>query len=148
MTEIKTNMVNMDDAVARLDALAGNIKTGIKKGITKATTETMRAVSDYLSGPKGSPGDYPVPVVTGHLRGRLDFVPPGQSKRSDGLTFNAKEFEGVVFNSARYADVIKDGTHSSGKYGPRDYMGDGVDAFGGSARVVDYLLREIQAIEG
>lgn len=144
--EIKSNADNMDEVIRYLDTLAANLKVAFKKGITKTTIGVHRSVMDYLSGAKGSPGDYPVPVVTGNLRRLLDFLPPGQSKQAGGVAFKAGEFSGVVYNSARYADVIRHGTHSAGKHGPRDYMWDGLKAFGGSARVADYLLQEINTV--
>lgn len=144
--EIKSSAENTDEVIRYLDTLAANLKVAFKKGITKSTIGVHRSVMDHLSGAKGSPGDFPVPVITGNLRRLLDFLPPGQSKQAGGVSFTAGEFAGVVYDSARYADVIRHGTHSSRKHGPRDYMWDGLKAFGGSARVAEYLLQEINTV--
>ncbi len=144
--EIKGSADNADEVIRYLDTLATNLKVAFKKGITKSTMKVHGSVMNYLSGAKGSPGDYPVPIRTNHLRGALAFLPPGQSKQAGGVSFKAGEFSGVVYNSARYADVIRNGTHSSSKHGPRDYMEDGLKAFGGSARVAEYLLQEINTV--
>ena len=144
--EIKGSADNADEVIRYLDSLVANLKVAFKKGITKSTIGVHRSAMDYLSGAKGSPGDYPVPVITGNLRRLLDFLPPGQSKQAGGVSFKAEEFSGVVYNSARYADVIRNGTHSSSKHDPRDYMEDGLKAFGGSARAAEYLLQEINTV--
>lgn len=72
----------------------------------------------------GRPGSYPVPVLTGHLRRSEDYVPPGKSKSTDAFTFRAGRLEAILYNSARYASVIHDGTHSSTKFGRRPFMDD------------------------
>ena len=128
--------------------LAASVPQAIAAGLFRAAMGVHREAFAKLSGPglaeSGVPGGaYPVPVRTGWLRRMLDFVPPGASKSSGGLTFTAGALEAIVYNAAAYASVIHEGTHSSSKHGKRPFLTDGLQAFG-DAKIKDIMEDEIQ----
>jgi hypothetical protein len=89
-------------------------------------------------------GAYPVPVRRGNLRRLLDYVEPGETKTvADGSTSTAAPDEAVVYDSAEYARVIREGTGSSAKFGPRDYLTDGLERFNQGDRIVKIIEEEI-----
>ncbi len=153
-----------------LDRLAVMIPTAIKRALTRIATGSHRESHALLSGPGGAgkevrrdyvgftkksgedvifrsfegAGGYPVPVRSGLLRDSLDFLFPGQSKTAGkALTFTAGPDEAVIYDSAEYARVIREGTGSSSKYGPRDYLTDGFEKFNTGARAVRIVEEEI-----
>ncbi len=83
-------------------------------------------------------GGYPVPVRTGNLRGRLDFLFPGESKEG----FAAAANEGIVFDSAEYAATIHEGKGSSAKFGRRPFITDGLEDFDHGGRIVEIAGEE------
>ena len=105
------------EAIANLQGPRRGLKT------KKAKSGRKRAVA----GKPELAGASPVPRVSGNLLRLLDRVKPGRSKSSNGLTFKAGYLEGIIFNSAEYADVIHSGTGSSKRYGPRPYITDAVE---------------------
>lgn len=113
-----------------------NIKT------RKRTRTKMRGVTDQLG---AAPGSYPpVPVVTGHLRRYLNFIKPGESKSDNGYSFSAGPLEAIVYNSARYASVISEGTYSSEKYGPRPFDTDAVKNYDQGGHIAAIIDEEVQ----
>lgn len=91
------------------------------------------------------PGSYPVPVLTGHLRRSLYFLPPGKSKTNeDGVMVTAGENEVVVSNSAIYAGVIHEGRWTSKDFGPRKFLEDGLERFNQGDQISQIFTEEIQ----
>lgn len=144
MLDLKVTIEGDKVLIAGLQRLQKEIPNVIRGAIFKVAQEIHREASENLKGPgrksvrkrtraRGQfdllgarPGSYPVPVLTGHLRRSLDFVKPGESKTSNGITFRAGKFEAIVYNSAEYANVIHEGKLSSAKYGRRPYLDDAV----------------------
>lgn len=82
------------------------------------------------------PGSYPpVPSITGHLRGSLSLLEPGERKGS----ISAAKHEVIILNSAAYADVVHDGRGSSRKYGKRPFFSDAIKTYG-----FDRIVRNIE----
>jgi len=113
---------------------------GPSRGFTKKSGETVN-FKPQLSGA----GAYPVPVRTANLKRLLDFVDPGQSKFSNGVTFVAGPNEAVLYDSAEYAMTIHQGTGSSEKFGRRPYVEDALKAFNQGAGIVKAVEQEIAA---
>lgn len=90
-------------------------------------------------------GGYPVPVRTGNLKRLLNFVDPGQTKGTGGVSFTAGPLEAVVYDSAEYASVIRFGTGSSAKFGPRDYLTDAFDKFNQFGGVGNGVMHVIES---
>lgn len=84
-------------------------------------------------------GGYPVPVRTNNLRSHLDWLMPGQSKGD----IHAGPNELIIFDSAEYARVISEGTGSSEKFGPREFLMDGFNTFNQGEKAVGILEEEI-----
>ena len=102
------------------------------------------------------PGSYPVPIITGHLRGRLAFVEPGETKSAGGvinynvngtkikkndpaLSVHATEDEVIIFDSAVYANRIHE---------TRPFIQDGFHRYGGVDQVVQDIEDELQPLFG
>lgn len=119
--------------VAKKKALTGPIRGS--RGFTKKSGEQVG-----FSVMQGA-GAYPVPVRTGNLRRLLDWLQPGASK--DG--FSAGPMEVIIYDSALYASVIRDGTGSSAKFGKRDFLTDAFNQFNAGAGVAGTIEQEIQA---
>ncbi|MDA8104672.1 MAG: hypothetical protein M0Z71_04765 [Nitrospiraceae bacterium] len=115
----------------------------ITRGLSRIGKGVFRTAFEWLSGTATPAGAYPVPVVTGHLRRLLDWLFPGQSKSSNGLSFTAGPDETVIYDSAEYARTIREGRGSSAKYGPRDYLTDAFEKFNESERAKEILEEEI-----
>ncbi|MEW6115660.1 MAG: hypothetical protein AB1553_02010 [Nitrospirota bacterium] len=92
----------------------------------------------------GRPGSYPVPVLMGNLRNKLNWLRPGASKTADGVTFRAGQHEVINYNSAEYADTIHEGKGSSEKYGKRQYLTDALAKFNSSDGVEKTMDNEVQ----
>lgn len=115
------------ETMARLKALPSDLRAVIiPKALTDASAEIHAGIMDNLSGSQSntglganmrseSPGSYPVPVVTGHLRRSQRRNLPGKS----GLTNEQVAF----FNTAQYSAVIHDGLRGNS---PRAFIDDAV----------------------
>ncbi len=122
---------------------AAEMPAAIRRGLTTAAIGVHGQTFDKLSGAKGPAGEYPVPVVTGHLRRLLDWLKPGASKSGEAGTFSAGEMSTVVFDSASYAFAIHEGKGSSTKFGARPFLSDGFDQFNEGDKIVSILNDEI-----
>lgn len=142
------------DADRRLLRFSAKIPGAASEGLRDAAEGTFRIAAELLSGPgskkcrkkkaSGStPGSYPVPVLSGHLRRMLGFVPPGETKASNGISFTARSNEAIVYDAARYAEVVHEGKRSSEKYGKRRFIVDAFLRFGGVGSVEESVMREI-----
>ena len=149
-----------------LENLSDNIKSkAIPRGIRRIVKGTASiALEKFLSGPvrglksktskggrqravAGKPelaGGYPVPRLSGTLKRLLGWLFPGQSKSSNGLSYNAGPMEGLVYDSALHAGIIHEGTGSSKKYGPRRFLDDAFSAFNRGARTTLIMEDEIE----
>ncbi|GAB63101.1 MAG: hypothetical protein DWB56_06735 [Candidatus Jettenia sp.] len=124
-----------DDAYKWLSGPGGIYEERVSK---KTGKKRRKKIADYL------PGQYPVPVRTGHLRRLLNWLNPGRSKTYAGVgTFSAGPLEVVIYNAAEYAEPVFRGTGSSAKYGPRDALKDGFERFNRGSRIQGILEEEI-----
>lgn len=112
----------------------------------KSTEVTSAAGKTYLRWDKQSiaAGGYPVPVRTGWLRRCLNWLKPGASKTGEAGTFTAGPNEVVIYDSARYANVIHEGTESSKKFGPRQFLTDAFELFNRGLGIKGDVQDEIQ----
>jgi len=164
MLDIRVTVEGDKVVIAGLQALGTKIDKAIKRGLTRAAKGIYDDAFKWLSG-AGSlyvtrtskktgkeyrkkvasvlPGQYPVPVRTGHLRRMLKWVKPGASKSAEGMTFTAGPFESVVFNAARYSETIHDGKDTSARYGPRPFLTDALKRFNQGEGIKRILESEI-----
>ncbi len=113
----------------------------LQRTITRGTVGTYNEAFDLLGGPKVPAGAYPVPIVTGNLRRLLDWLKPGERKGE----FKAGNLEGIVYDTAEYADAIHQGTGSSAKFGARPFITDGFERFNKGDRLAEIAAEEIEA---
>lgn len=171
MLELKVTVEGDKTLITGLENTAAGIPKAITRGLSLIAKGVHSGAMDYLSGPGGAgkaqrrkpeegertgfknkttgktvkfdllegAGAYPVPVRRGNLRRLLNYVEPGQSKGS----FSAAPDEAIVYDSAEYARVIREGTGSSAKYGPRDYLTDGLMQYDQGDRIVKTLEEEL-----
>jgi hypothetical protein len=89
-------------------------------------------------------GGYPVPVRTGHLRGMLAWLSPGESKSGDVGTVTAGADEFLVFDSASYAMTVFEGMGSSKEYGKRDAITDAFEYFNHGGQIQQMVSEEMR----
>ena len=116
----------LGDIIDRIHIAAIRLLQGPGRGVKKVTAKKSGRQRAVPQRPELA-GGYPVPRVTSHLLRLLGSLKPGKSKTSNGLTFTTLPMEAMLYDSARYADQIKDGTGSSEKYGPRPFDQDGTE---------------------
>jgi len=114
--------------------------SGPSRGFTKKSGESVNFKPQLLGA-----GGWPVPVRTGNLKRLLDFVDPGGSLISNGVTFSAGNMEVVIFNSAEYAGAIHEGTGSSRKFGPRRFLDSAVSRFNIGNGIANTIEAEVSA---
>jgi len=107
---------------------------GAKGKTTGAAYSDIKTRKMKIKGQKWTPqsipaGGYPVPVRSGHLRGYLDWLKPGQSKTNKYGTFTAGPNEAIIYDPVPYADVIHEGKWTSQSHGPRRYLTDAFEMF-------------------
>lgn len=151
MLDIK---VTIDDRKLRrkIRIFGSRVDGAVKRGIITSTRGVYAEALKWLSGSGAKAsnvpaGGYPVPVRTGHLRRLLNWLRPGATKTADGLTFTAGPFEGIVYDSAEYADVIHEGKLSSRKFGPRRYAEDALEIYNRASRIQRNIEHEIEKIK-
>ncbi len=88
-------------------------------------------------------GKYPVPVRTANLKDLLNFVLPGRTKSTGGLSFGAGKNAGIVYNASEYARIIHEGLGTSRKHGPRRYITDGVTKYDRGGKMARDLETQI-----
>lgn len=142
--------INGDKALVRnLGKLTTEgITRAIHRGLERAAKGIHSAAYEFLSGPGAKAsnvpaGGYPVPVRTGHLRQMLDWLKPGESKSTGGITVTAARNEAVIYDIAEYAVPIHEGAGSSRKFGPRAYLTDGLRKFNTGDRTAGIVQEEI-----
>lgn len=132
--------------IAGLKGMATDMPQALKNTMKRGAIGTHREAFDFLSGAKGNPGGYPVPVETGNLRRLLDFLPPGKSKTVGSTTFATGDMESMVYNSAIYSRAIHDGTGSSAKFGARPFITDGFEAFNRGDKLSQIADEEVDKV--
>lgn len=164
MLDIRVTIEGDKVVIAGLQAMGPKIDKAIRRGLTRSAKGIYDDAFRWLSG-AGSvyetrtskktgkeyrkkvasilPGQYPVPVRTGHLRRMLRWLRPGASKSAEGVTFTAGPFESVVFNAAVYSEVIHDGTGTSARHGPRPFLTDALKRFNQGEGIKRILESEI-----
>lgn len=139
--------VEGDKVVLRgLRELQSDMPQVIQRTLTRGAKGTHRESFDLLNGPAGMSGGYPVPAQTGHLKRLLEWVKPGESKTSNGLSFDAGNMEAIVYDSAEYSEAVHEGLGSSRKFGARRFITDGFERFNKGNRLAEIAAEEI-AIE-
>ncbi len=152
---VQHNLMNLTD----------NLEKATQRGLTRSAKGVYREAFKWLSGPgrkkvtrktrkRGQadslgarPGGYPVPVITGNLRRLLDWLKPGTSKSTGaGERIEAGSKESIIYNSAAYGHVIRDGTYSSEKFGSRDYMADALEVFDQGGRIEKTIDEEVEKV--
>lgn len=117
--------------------------SAILRGLERIGKGIFREAYAWLSGAKGNPGSYPIPVVRGWLRRQLNWLKPGESKTGEVGTFTAGNMETVIYDAAIYADPVFHGKGSSAKYGERDALKDALRIFNQGDRIKAVLEEEI-----
>lgn len=130
------------------DRIERNYPEAMVRGMSRIIVGVNREAVKNLSGPgakksKTAAGGYPVPVRIGHLRRSENFVLPGKTKTSNGLSFSAGRFGGIVYNTAEYSRVIHEGRGSSRKYGKRAYISDAVLKYDEGGKMIRVLDEEV-----
>jgi|GEM_PF-658430 hypothetical protein len=170
MLDISVTVEGDKVVIENLDAHAARIPAAIDRALTRVGTGVFENAQYWLSGAGGASKDqrtdyvgftkksgdkvmfrsyegagaYPVPARTGFLRQLLDWLHPGEAKSGPAGSFTAGPFETVIFDSALYARVIREGTGSSRKYGPRDYLTDGLTRFDSGGAIKAIFEEEIE----
>jgi len=142
MLSLNVTVENDKVVIKGLQEMAAEMPQALKNTMKRGAIGTHREAFDFLSGAKGNPGGYPVPVETGHLRRLLDFLPPGKSKGG----FSAGPLESIVYDSAIYSRTIHDGTGSSAKFGARPFITDGFEAFNRGDQLVQIADEEVAKV--
>lgn len=142
-------------AIEGLQALQTEMPHALRITLAKSAKGTMREAFDFLSGAKGNPGGYPVPIETGHLRRMLDWLAPqktpgwtnkAKSKTVNGSTFATGDLEAMVYDSAIYSRAIHDGTDSSAKFGARPFITAGFEAFNRGNKMAQIAESEVAKV--
>ncbi len=148
MLDINVKLEGEKVIIEGLNKLGDNLIGAIQRGLSRSAKGIYRRAYDFLSGAGAKASDvnaggYPVPVRTGHLRRMLDWLEPGETKSSEGITFTTGPTEAMIFNSAIYARAIHEGRGSSKKYGPRRFIIDTFEKFNQGSRVEKTIDEEI-----
>lgn len=123
--------------------LQGGSRSRVKMFTKKGKRAQLRGKADLLN---ARPGSYPVPRVTGNLLHLLNWLMPGASKTTGGITVTAGPFESIIYNSAKYSESIHEGRDTSSKYGRRPFLDDGFKHFNQGNKVVLILNQEIETV--
>ena len=164
MLDIRVTIEGHKVVIEGLQKLGTKINAATRRGLERIGKGVFSEAYDWLSGTgalyiqrlskktgkfyrqkflETSAGGYPVPVRSGHLRGRLAWLKPGEVKSAGGRTFFAFLNETVIYNSADYAETIFEGKGTSAAYGPRDALKDGLNRFNQGGKIKDILEEEI-----
>lgn len=169
MLELRVDIKGEKVIIEGLQRLRSGIDQAIRRGVTRSAQGIFNHAYDWLSGAGGIyetrvskktgkeyrrkvasilPGQYPVPVRTGHLRRMLNWLKPGESKRAGGQTITAGYLEAIVYNAAAYSETIHEGLNTSSRYGPRRYLIDAMNKFNHGNRLTNIIEEEIQKTIG
>lgn len=149
MLDIKVHIENDKVVIAGLQNIAKEMPNAIKRGLQRSAAGIWAGAFQWLNGPGAKKsnigaGGYPVPVRTGHLKGSLAWLNPGESKSGDLGTFTAGDSEVVIFDSASYAPAVFLGRGSSAKFGKRDALHDALESFNRGSKIQQFISEEIQ----
>lgn len=144
MLTVKVDVVNEKVVLERIQKIPILAIGAARAAMTRVGAGVYAEASEWLKGAKSATGGFPVPEVTGHLRGLLNWVKPGKSVSAAGMSFTAGPHETVVYDAAAYALTIAKGTGSSAKFGARDYLLKALDEFNAGDRIANILDEEIE----
>jgi len=149
MISFRVKVYGNQAVVANLAAVRRYMPVAIDRGLANIARHIHRRAIRLLNnkGKKGSqvpPGEYPVPVRTGHLKRSLDWLEPGESKDTEVGRFRARHGEAVVFDSARYAMAVHEGLFTHTKFGRRPYAEDALEEFARSGGIVKELEKQVR----
>lgn len=144
MLEIRVKIENGQAGGAYTRRIIDRAPLAAKRGLKRIIRGLHREADDFLAGAAGKPGSYPIPVITGHLRRNLDWLDPGEKKTVNGVSFATDDLEAMLFDSAIYASVVHDGTHSSDIHGPRPFTDDALEAFSTGGRIEGIMDAEFK----
>lgn len=133
MTErVQTNARKLAEKYRRRARI---LPDSIDKRLREAAKAVNREQVRNLSGPKGHPGSYPVPVETGDLRSQADFgAPPATSGYA------------VVFNTSGHAVPVHEGKGSSRPYGRRPFLDDAAETVDPLRVIREGVIHDLMAI--
>lgn len=143
MLDIRVEIKGHKAVVGGMERFMDRLPAATQRGLVRIVKGVHREAYDLLSGPAADTGGYPVPVVTGHLRRNLDWLGPGETKSVGGQSFSTDEFEAMLYDAARYASVVHDGTHRAAGIGERPFAADALEAFDEDGRIVAIMEEEI-----
>jgi len=123
MIEIRIHKKGFKEVEKKLQKIPAEVQKGLSLGLKQWVIKAHRAALSLLSGSgSDAPGNYPVPVRTGHLRRSEDYILPGYSKHGE----SAGKLEGMLINTSNYAHIIHEGNGMQARHGARPWQ---VDAF-------------------
>ena len=146
MLSIRVDIANEKVLIQSMGHLAAAFPDAVERGLARAAKGVHRIAFAWLSGAKGDPGAYPVPVITGHLRRLLDWIKPGESKSTEAGSVTAGRFEAIIYNSAAYALTIFTGRGSSAKFGERNAIITAFEEFNEGERVAKIVQEEVEKL--
>lgn len=130
MTGITSNAL----AVAgRIQAKLRALDNAVGRGLRKVAATVEREQIKRLGGAAKTPGVYPVPARTGHLR-RETFFEVKTSRFA------------LVGNTATYALAVHEGLGSSKKYGRRPFLEDAVNEVDSNAIMAVEIRKALEAV--
>jgi len=141
--DIRVEITGDKIVLAGLQRLGKAIPRAVDRGLERSAMGLHRAAMSFLSGGKGRPGGYPIPMRTGHLRRSLDWLGPNRSKSQNGMSFATGPHEALVYNSAVYSRAIHDGRGSSAKFGARPFLTDAFEQFNRGNHIAGIIEEEI-----
>lgn len=123
----------------------------IRRALSEGIRDIHTLAFDLLSGSKDPSGQFPVNIVTGHLRRSEYFVLPGRTTRSSGRTFRAGPSEAIAGNAAEYAGVVHEGMFTTRDnkilsfiFGRRPYLEKAVDDFGKEKGLLKLITKHLK----
>ena len=167
MLDIQVDIQGEKVILNNLQSFADTLPKAVQRGLTRVAKGIHREAYEWLSGAGAKAsnvpsGGYPVPVRSGHLRGHLNWLKPGETKAAtepsplaesdsgkdpgflvDG-SFTAGDMEAVIYDSAIYSKAIHDGAGSSAKFGPRPFLVDALERFNKGSRIEEIMAEEIE----
>jgi len=130
MTGISSNALAV---AARIQAKLRALDSAVGRGLRKVAATVEREQIKRLGGAAKTPGVYPVPARTGHLR-RETFFELVSSRFA------------LVGNTATYALAVHEGLGSSRKFGSRPFLEDAVNAVDSTEIMAVEIRKALEAV--